>query len=97
MVRPGSHHRVVRFERQNPSTGAWAPINTYGLACLPRQPELLTNSAGVVLATAPWVGPGDYRMSWLRPGDNTWIPGVQVTVDQPTPIGGPSTTQTLSP
>ena len=97
MVRPGQHHRFVRFERQNPNTGAWNPINTYGLACLPRQPELLTDSAGVVTGTAPWVGAGSYRMSWLRPDDNTWIPGIPVAVDQATPLVGDGQVQTLSP
>jgi hypothetical protein len=90
MVRPGHGRRVVRFERQDPTTGAWVPLNTYGLACLPRRPELLTDPSGVSVGFAPWVGPGAYRMSWLRTEDNTWAPAVPVDVGaaMPAAAGG---------
>jgi hypothetical protein len=80
MVRPGRDRRVVRFERQDPRTGAWTPVQTYGATCAPQPAEVFTDSAGVVTAFAPWTGgAASYRMSWLR-DDNTWLSGAPVAV-----------------
>jgi Cellulase (glycosyl hydrolase family 5) len=79
MVRPGKDRRVVRFERRDPATGAWTPVQTYGPACAIEPAASYTDTAGVVTAFVPWVGPSTYRMSWLRP-DDTWLPGAPVAV-----------------
>jgi hypothetical protein len=97
MVRPGHGRRVVRFERQDPRTGAWYPVHTLGLACLPRQPELLTDPAGVITSITAWTGPATYRMSWLRPDDNTWVPGVPIVADEAAPIAAAGRTQKRRP
>jgi hypothetical protein len=97
MVRPGRGRRVVRFERQDPASGKWYPIHTLGLVCLPRQPELLTDGAGVITSFTAWSGPATYRMSWLRSDDDTWVPGAPIAVDAPTPVAAGGRLQTRSP
>jgi hypothetical protein len=97
MVRPGSSRRVVRFERQDPGTAAWIPVHTYGVACAPQQPEMFTDGGGVVTSLAPWTGPASYRMSWLRPDDNTWMPGVAVDVGEAAPVAATAQLQSRWP
>jgi hypothetical protein len=65
-VRPGKGSRTVRVERQDPATGAWAPVRTYGPTCDARNPEFLTDRAGFFLRSAAFGGPASYRMGWLR-------------------------------
>jgi hypothetical protein len=80
-VRPGKGSRTVRVERQDPASGAWAPVRTYGPTCDPQNPEFLTDRAGFFLRSAAFDGPASYRMAWLR-DDNVWEYGVAIPVGQ---------------
>ncbi len=52
----GHGQRVVQVERQDPTTGAWSPVQTAGPACDERSPQFLTDKAGFFLRTAAAVG-----------------------------------------
>ncbi|MCW3014241.1 MAG: hypothetical protein JWO02_1333 [Solirubrobacterales bacterium] len=78
-VRPGNGPRVVRVERQDPATGAWAAVRTFGATCDPDNPEFLTNRAGFFLRSAPALGASAYRLAW-RHDDGSFEYGVPVAV-----------------
>lgn len=64
-VRPGKGARTAFVERQDPVTGAWAPIVTYGPSCGdPSKPEFLTNRAGFFVRGAAAIGASTYRFAW---------------------------------
>jgi len=64
-VRPGgTGSHVVRVERQDPATGAWAPVVASGEQTCEGEGDFLTDSSGVFLRFAPFAGPGTYRFSW---------------------------------
>jgi hypothetical protein len=84
-VRPGSGHRVVRVERQDPSTGIWAPAPTVGSGCEPDGTTFLTDAAGFLLRLTPYDGPASYRLSWLTPSGQ-WLSGVPIAVDAAVPV-----------
>lgn len=85
-LRPAEGRQVVRFERQEPGSGVWSPISTYGLLCARNQPDVITDSASTIFTTAPWQGPGTYRMLWRR-SDGTWLDSVPIPVAEPAPVG----------
>ncbi|MCW3040693.1 MAG: hypothetical protein JWM31_2598 [Solirubrobacterales bacterium] len=79
-VRPGRASRTVRVERQDPGSGAWAPILTYGPSCGdPSRPEFLTDRGGFFLRGAPFVGATSYRLAWIH-DDGSLEYGVPIAV-----------------
>jgi len=87
-VRPGHGQRVVQVERQDPGSGAWQPVTTYGKSCDATTPQFLTDKAGVFLRAAPFQGATAYRLAWQNEsGDWEWGAPIQVAAkaDQPPP------------
>jgi hypothetical protein len=78
-VRPGHGQRVVQVERQDPATGVWQPIRTYGKSCDASAPQFLTDRAGVFLRGAPFNGVASYRLAWQDEG-GTWQWGAPIQV-----------------
>ena len=80
-VRPGHGQRVVEIERQDPSSGAWAPVTTYGAtkSCDASPPQFLTDKAGFLLRAAPFTGPASYRLAW-QDESGVWQYGVPIAI-----------------
>jgi hypothetical protein len=78
-VRPGKGQRTVRVERQDPASGAWAPVRTIGTTCDQQDQAFMTDGTGTFLRTAAFTGPATYRMSW-RHDDGSWEPGVPISI-----------------
>jgi len=78
-VRPGTGRRSVQVERQDPGTGVWEPVRTFGRSCDPQAPDFLTDRAGFFLRHAPARGASAYRMAW-RHDDGSVEYGVPVAV-----------------
>jgi hypothetical protein len=90
-VRPGRGRRTAYVERQDPVTGGWAPIVTYGSSCGdPSKPEFLTNPAGIFLRGAPALGASTYRFTWVHDdGSLEHSVAIPVAADpaEPPPVG----------
>jgi hypothetical protein len=78
-VRPGKGQRTVKIERQDPQSGAWGAIQTYGASCSEEPNTFTTDKAGFFLRSAPALGPATYRMSW-RHDDGSWETGAPIPV-----------------
>jgi hypothetical protein len=84
-VRPGNAARIVRIERRAPGTGGWVPVTTLGATCDQATGAFLTERDGFFRRTAPWEGPGDYRIGWEHGGGVEYGPAT--AVDEPSLIG----------
>jgi hypothetical protein len=83
-VRPNRGEETVRVEREDPGTGAWTPVRTYGTACDDTGAAFLTDPTGTFLRALPAsTGAATYRFSWRHP-DGSWEPSNPVTVQPPT-------------
>jgi len=78
-VRPGKGAQTVKVERQDPSSGSWAAIQTYGPTCDQDPNSFTTDKAGFFLRSAPALGATSYRMAW-RHEDGAWEYGVPIPV-----------------
>lgn len=78
-VRPGAGQRTVKVERQDPGSGAWAAVRTYGATCDESDFSFLTDKAGFFLRSAPFAGATSYRLAWRR-DDGGWERGVAIPV-----------------
>jgi hypothetical protein len=76
-VRPGEGRQVVRVERRDPASGAWAPVPVSGERCDSGAPEFLTDSQGWFARAAPFEGPASYRLARLAP-DGAWEYGAEL-------------------
>jgi hypothetical protein len=83
-VRPEPGRQQVEVEMRGPD-GAWRAIHTYetreagDVWCDSRSTVFLTDAEGFFLRLAPYVGPGLYRMRWIKPSGYA-VYGVTVPV-----------------
>jgi hypothetical protein len=82
-VRPGDGRRTVRLERQDPVSGRWNPVRTTGTACDEQTGDFFTEGDGFFTRTAPWEGPGRYRLGWRHGGRYEYGAEIAVDADQP--------------
>ena len=83
-VRPGDGRKVVRVERQDPTSGLWSGVQTAGTQCDNATDEFFTDGDGFFTRTAPWQGPGRYRLGWRHGGIFEY--GAPVDVDDTAPL-----------
>lgn len=77
-VRGAKGPQVVHVERQDPATGAWAPVAVTGAGC-DQGTEFSTDASGAFTRLAPYGGNATYRMTVRQP-DGSFAPSVSVPV-----------------
>jgi hypothetical protein len=83
-VRPGDGRKTVRVQRYDEASKRWLPVTTTGSTCDASDESFLTDGSGFFTRTAPWQGPGTYRLSWLHGG--FWENGAGIEVAQGDPL-----------
>jgi hypothetical protein len=87
-VRPGRNARTVQVQRQDPASGAWAAVRTYGPTCDQDLFTFQTDKAGFFLRSAPALGASSYRMAWRR-DDGGWEYSFPIPVSDDASIAPP--------
>jgi hypothetical protein len=88
-VRPGKGQRTVKVERQDPASGAWGAVRSWGPSCDEQDHSFMTDKAGFFLRGTAFTGPASYRLAWQRDGGG-WEYGVAIPIaadgTQPPPV-----------
>jgi hypothetical protein len=82
-VRPGRGAQTVLVEGQDPVSGAWAPVTSFGPSCDGRDGSFRTDAAGFFQRSTPVGAARRFRMAWRNPVSRAWERSAEIDVTQP--------------